>query len=77
MTLKEDFKWFLTEEFDKLREGFKPTDNSEYIKEYCKKYNINTLEEKLPPSNITDFVTMPIQGDNFSSKRIGDEKNEI
>ena len=79
MILKEDFKWFLTEEFNKLREGFKPTDNSEYIKEYCKKYNINTLEEKIPPSNTTETeiikgIAMQIQGDNFSSKRLGDEE---
>ncbi|HET7643223.1 MAG TPA: hypothetical protein VFK40_06930 [Nitrososphaeraceae archaeon] len=30
--LKEEFKWFLTEEFQKLREDFQPEDNSEYLK---------------------------------------------
>jgi hypothetical protein len=50
ITLKEDFRWFLDEEFNRLREGFKPTDYSEHIKEFCKKYRIN-LEEKLPPCN--------------------------
>ena len=75
MTLKEDFKWFLTEEFNKLREGFKPTDNSEYIKEYCKKFKINILEENLPPSNTTEslpieVITIDTQRDNFSSKQL-------
>ena len=31
ITLKEKFKWFLTEEFDKLREGFVVADNREYM----------------------------------------------
>jgi hypothetical protein len=34
ITLKADFKWFLDEEFSKLREGFIPTDNTEEMKEY-------------------------------------------
>jgi predicted transcriptional regulator len=48
ITLKQEFDWFLTDEFKKLHEGFKPTDNSEFVKEYCKKYNIS-LKEKTPP----------------------------
>ena len=32
ITLKDAFKWFLTEDFDKLREGFIPEDNSEEMK---------------------------------------------
>jgi hypothetical protein len=51
ITLKEDFKWFLTPQFKELLEGFEPSDNSEFIEAYCKKYNI-TLEEKTPPSNM-------------------------
>jgi hypothetical protein len=31
ITLKEEFKWFLEEEFDKLREGFVATDNRAYM----------------------------------------------
>lgn len=34
--LKHEFDWFLTDEFKELREGFEPTDNSEFVKEYCK-----------------------------------------
>lgn len=50
MTLKPEFKWFTTDEFKELREGFKPTDNSEFVKEFCKKHNIR-LEEKTSSSN--------------------------
>jgi hypothetical protein len=39
ITLKEEFKWFLTEEFDRLREGFVATDNRAYM-------NIGEDEEK-------------------------------
>ena len=31
ITLKEEFKWFLEEEFDKLRQGFVATDNRAYM----------------------------------------------
>jgi predicted transcriptional regulator len=31
ITLKKEFKWFLSEEFDRLREGFVATDNREYM----------------------------------------------
>lgn len=47
ITLKNDLDWFLSDEFKELRQGFEPTDNSEFIKEYCKKYNICS-EEKTP-----------------------------
>jgi hypothetical protein len=46
--LKDNFEWFLSDEFRELREGFKPTDYSEHMKQYCKKYNIS-LKEKIPP----------------------------
>ena len=32
ITLKEDFNWFLEDEFSKLREGFIPTDNTDEMK---------------------------------------------
>jgi predicted transcriptional regulator len=32
ITLNPKFKWFLTEDFSKLRDGFKPTDNKEFLK---------------------------------------------
>lgn len=53
ITLKEDFKWFLTEEFKELCEGFEPSDNSEFVEAYCKKYNIS-LKEKTSPCNTTE-----------------------
>jgi hypothetical protein len=49
ITLKKEFDWFITDEFKELRQGFQPTDYSEHIKEYCKKYDIDSLKEKLDP----------------------------
>jgi hypothetical protein len=50
ITLKQEFDWFLDEEFNTLLERFKPSDNSEFVKAYCKKFNIS-FEEKTPPCN--------------------------
>ena len=58
ITLKNDFDWFLSDEFKELRQGFEPTDNSEFIKEYCKKYNI--CSEEKPPCNTTEQGQEPI-----------------
>lgn len=75
--LKEDFKWFLDEEFAKLREGFIPTDNSEKLKMKKKderpRESSNLPEEKLPPSakqqqgetNPIDKVECPKCGDKL------------
>jgi hypothetical protein len=41
ITLKSEFNWFLSEEFQELLEGFEASDNSEFVKEFCKKYNIS------------------------------------
>lgn len=54
ITLKEDFDWFLTEEFNELLGGFEPSDNSEFVKAYCKKYDIDTFEEKTTPCITTE-----------------------
>jgi hypothetical protein len=48
INLKDTFKWFLTEEFAKLREGFIPTDNTEAMKGEDERPK--SLKEKLPPS---------------------------
>lgn len=49
ITLKEDFKWFLGEEFSKLREGFIPTDNTEEMKQHDSDSDSDSsLEEKIP-----------------------------
>lgn len=48
ITLKDDFKWFIEDEFSKLREGFIPTDNTEEMKEYEDERK-GSLKEKNPP----------------------------
>jgi hypothetical protein len=53
--LKEEFDWFLGEEFNTLLEGFEPSDNSEFVKAYCKKFDIS-FEEKRPPSNTEPII---------------------
>lgn len=58
--LKHEFDWFLSEEFKELREGFKAADYSEFIKEYCRKYNI-CLEEKPTPCNIAEQENPPLR----------------
>ena len=61
--LKEDFKWFLGEEFAKLREGFIPTDNSEELsmkkKDERPRESGNLPEEKLPPCPIEEPEPKP------------------
>jgi hypothetical protein len=49
ITLKQEFDWFLTDEFKELQEGFEPSDNSEFVKAFCKKFDIS-FKEKTPPS---------------------------
>jgi len=46
--LKEDFKWFLKEEFSKLREGFIPTDNRDEMKRDQDQDDEGSLKEKTP-----------------------------
>jgi len=59
--LKPEFDWFLTDEFQELLEGFEPSDNSEFVKAFCKKYNIS-LEEKTPPCNTEQILEeKPVQ----------------
>ena len=41
--LKDKFKWFTTEEFEKLREGFRPADYTKL------KYRINVTESSIEP----------------------------
>jgi hypothetical protein len=51
ITLKEDFKWFLSKEFDKLRQGFVATDNRAYMnldKKEKAKENKSEGEEEVP-----------------------------
>jgi hypothetical protein len=44
IVLKSEFEWFVSEDFDKLREGFEPTDNSAYLIRASHK-------EKTPPTS--------------------------
>jgi hypothetical protein len=50
ITLRPEFDWFLTEEFERLREGFIPTDHRDHMKksmiEECKKKDIEAEEEE-------------------------------
>jgi len=47
--LKDGFKWFLGEDFAKLREDFIPTDNSEDLKMKGKDEREGLLKQKSPP----------------------------
>jgi hypothetical protein len=47
--LKDGFRWFLGEDFAKLREGFIPTDNTEFMKNEDNRKS--SLKEKTPPSH--------------------------
>jgi hypothetical protein len=68
--LKDKFKWFLTDEFSKLREGFIPTDNREYLKSKAKekeKAKSNSTEEEdniasdLLRTNFTPHTQQPTE----------------
>jgi predicted ArsR family transcriptional regulator len=53
ITLDPEFDWFLAKEFLQLREGFVPSDNSEYLnksKNGTEAVVDNEHEEKIPPS---------------------------
>ncbi|MGI0014769.1 MAG: hypothetical protein ACREBU_15205, partial [Nitrososphaera sp.] len=39
ITLKSEFSWFLDKEFQELREGFKPVDPEDYLKETDERAN--------------------------------------
>lgn len=58
ITLKEDFEWFLSDEFEELMEGFEPSDNSEFVEQYCKKYNI-CLKRNSPPCDTSKTTEQP------------------
>jgi hypothetical protein len=63
--LREEFKWFLTDEFQKLREDFIPEDNSEYLKKD---------KEKIPPTE-SNFSTSSVDNnDQLENKK--DDYNE-
>jgi hypothetical protein len=56
ITLDAKFDWFLTKEFLQLREGFVPSNNSEYLNKNKKVVTTtaaaeNECEEKIPPSS--------------------------
>src|SRR5215211_1819875 len=63
--LREEFKWFLTEEFQKLREGFTPEDNSEYLKS----------KEKLPPTE-SNFSISSDDNDHYDQLKNNDKEQE-
>ncbi len=63
--LKEKFKWFLTEEFQRLREDFIPEDNSKYLKN----------KEKLPPTD-SNFLTSSVDDDHYDQLENNDKEQE-
>jgi DNA-binding transcriptional ArsR family regulator len=48
ITLKDEFAWFLGEEFSKLREGYISTDKTDEMK--SEQYDDSSLKENLPPT---------------------------
>ena len=70
ITLKDEFNWFLSEEFQKLRDGFKPADNSEYLNEgrvnevvkVLPKRQQEARKEKIPPT--TTNISLSTSTDN-------------
>lgn len=48
--MKDNFSWFLSPEFNRLREGFVPVDNREFMTDSAKKTN----KEKTPPTHSPD-----------------------
>jgi hypothetical protein len=86
ITLKPKFKWFLTEEFKTLRDGFKPIDNKEFLTK--KKSAVTKIppvlgdrqdqpqEEEEESSNPEPNIKIEINNDNDSHKgENGDSKN--
>jgi len=84
ITLNPTFKWFLTEEFKYLREGFKPSDNEKYFKtkiknkkedkeEDCCNQNLSCVnnEEKLSNSILS------MNNDQSQDKSEGDKDHII
>lgn len=54
ITLKDEFNWFLSEEFQKLRDGFIPQDHSEHLR-----------KEKLPPSEQENSADEEIKNNEY------------
>jgi hypothetical protein len=65
IVLNNEFGWFLEEQFIELRQGFRPTDNSEFIKEYCRKYKIS-LGENLLPCNTAAENEKPVENYSYN-----------
>src|SRR5919202_43133 len=54
--LKPVFNWFLSEEFDKIREGFEPADYHKYLKEENNDIASEMAEQETPTSNDYAFA---------------------
>jgi hypothetical protein len=85
ITLKDEFNWFLSEEFQKLRDCFKPTDNSEYLKEGRVNEVVNVLpegeqaarKEKIPPTTTNiSFSSSIYSFDNHDDNNNNKAKEE-
>jgi hypothetical protein len=78
ITLKDEFNWFLSEEFQKLRDGFKPTDNTEYLKEggarSVVKVEQEGRKEKIPPT--TTNISLSTSTDNVDDYNNNSNKEQ-
>ena len=64
--LREEFKWFLTDEFQELREDFIPEYNSEYLKD----------KEKLPLTDANYFSPSSTDDDHYDQLENNDKEQE-
>lgn len=81
IALKDEFKWFLTEEFDQLKQGFVTTDNREYLREDIEaegKDNITSVtthaENRGGTHNITIFWSV---FDEVERQELEDSSNHM
>lgn len=64
--LDSKFSWFLSDEFEKLRDDFTPTDNRECIKD--NKKEDQGCKEKLPPGNTNFPEKVKAEGEDCKEK---------
>jgi hypothetical protein len=56
--LKPEFEWFVSEDFAKLRDGFEPTDNSEYLKRSHKEKTLPTSQKNSESGQVTTLLLL-------------------
>jgi DNA-binding transcriptional regulator GbsR (MarR family) len=66
ISLKDEFNWFLSDEFEKFRESFTPIDNREYIND--NKKEIQGCKEKSPLTSTNFSLSSPNNDDDNNNK---------